>query len=83
MSYDPNKTLIYHITDVANLPAILADDGLNSDEAMAKRQPNVVIGYDHIKLRRLKKLSCRAAGGVTLASSCHFIFAPVRRCFLP
>ncbi len=54
MSHAPEKTLIYHITDVENLPSILAENGLHSDAVMVKRSPEVIVGYDHIKKRRLK-----------------------------
>jgi hypothetical protein len=52
MPQDPEKILIYHITDVANLPGILVENGLLSDAVMAKRSTEI-IGYDHIKKRRL------------------------------
>ena len=39
MPHDLEKILIYHITDVANLPGILAEGGLLSDAIMAKRNP--------------------------------------------
>ena len=55
MPHDLEKILIYHITDVANLPGILAEGGLLSDAIMAKRDPEI-IGYDHIKKRRLKEI---------------------------
>jgi hypothetical protein len=60
---NPDEILIYHITDVANLPSILASDGLHSDAVMAKQNPALVIGYDHMKKRRLQELRvdcCRA-----------------------
>lgn len=44
---------IYHITDTANLPSILAAGGLCSDSAMtAAQNKNRNIGYNHIKQRR-------------------------------
>ena len=52
MAHDPEKIFIYHITEVENLPGILSEGGLHSDAAMAQKNPAVVIGYDHIKLRR-------------------------------
>lgn len=55
MSHVPEKILIYHITDVENLAGILADGGLHSDAVMVKRKPEI-IGYDHIKKRRLKEI---------------------------
>ena len=61
MLHDPAKTPIYHITHVANLPDIIAADGLHSDAIMATRKPKV-IGYEHIKARRLKvnRVTCCA-----------------------
>ncbi len=50
----PEERLIYHITDVANLPGILADGRLHSDKIMSERV-RTVIGYDHIKKRRLQR----------------------------
>ena len=47
MSANPDQVLIYHITDVENLPSILADGGLRSDAVMTDRNPTV-IGYDHL-----------------------------------
>ncbi len=54
MSLRPEHVLIYHITDVANLPGILAEGGLHSDVAMARRNPTV-IGCTRIKERRMKQ----------------------------
>ena len=42
----PDQTLIYHLTDVENLPGILVAGGLRSDVAMAQHNP-AVIGYGH------------------------------------
>ncbi len=61
MSLRPEQILIYHITDVENLPGILAKGGLCSDAAMAMAAHNV-IGYDHIKERRLKKIRVPCCG---------------------
>lgn len=54
MAIDIAKTAVYHITDVTNLPGILAASGLLSDVAIAANgvQPQV-IGYGHIKHRRM------------------------------
>jgi hypothetical protein len=49
------EVLIYHITDVANLPTIVSDGGLHSDAIMVQRDPTV-IGYSHIKERRLRQI---------------------------
>lgn len=66
MPRNPEQVLIYHITDVANLPGILKDQALYSDAVMAKGDPEV-IGYDHIKKRRLHEIvvpccQCRKVG---------------------
>ena len=52
MTHDPATTRLYHITDVSNLPAITATGGLLSDVALGS-VPHQVIGYDHIKRRRM------------------------------
>jgi hypothetical protein len=76
MKNDPAQTYIYHITDVANLPGILADGGLLSDARMAQRDPGVVIGYDHIKLRRLKELRVDCCGNRFVGEFVPFYFCP-------
>src|SRR3954454_4968439 len=48
MPFRPEDRLIYHITDIANLPGILGEGGLLSDAVMSKRDPTV-IGHNHIK----------------------------------
>lgn len=54
MSRNLEQVMIYHITDVANVPSILAEGGLHSDVAMAQRNPEI-IGYEHIKKRRMEE----------------------------
>jgi hypothetical protein len=76
MPHDPAKVHIYHITNVANLPDILAGEGLHSDAAMAKRQPNVIIGYDHIKLRRLQKIPVPCCQWRYVGEFVPFYFCP-------
>jgi hypothetical protein len=49
---DLTKTLLYHITDVDNLAQIVSGGGLLSDAGLAA-VPHQVIGYGHIKLRRM------------------------------
>jgi hypothetical protein len=60
MALDLAKTWIYHITDIDNLPSILAEQALLCDMEMAHRHP-VVIGYKDIKQRRLTEIrvDCR------------------------
>lgn len=54
MVASPHQIPIYHITDVANLASIIGAGGLYSDAKMIETnaQP-LVIGYSHIKQRRL------------------------------
>ncbi len=75
MSANPEPTLIYHITDVANLPGILADGGLWSDAAMARKKPTV-IGYTHIKERRMKEIRVPCCGGRFVGEFVPFYFCP-------
>lgn len=75
MTHNPDQTRIYHITDVANLPAILAAGGLHSDATMAHRQ-TAVIGYEHIKLRRLTEIQVACCGGRFVGSFVPFYFCP-------
>ena len=62
MPHDPAATPLYHITDVINLPAMLAAGGLRSDVGMGATTQEV-IGYDHIKRRRMTELSIPCRGG--------------------
>ena len=76
MSHTPEKTFIYHITDVENLPGILAENGLHSDAAMVKREPGVIIGYDHIKKRRLKDIPIPCCTWRRVGEFVPFYFCP-------
>jgi hypothetical protein len=76
MPHDPDKTLIYHITDVENLPRILAENGLHSDAMMVKREPGVIIGYDHIKKRRLKDIPIPCCTWRRVGEFVPFYFCP-------
>lgn len=76
MPHRPDNTLIYHITDVVNLPAILAAGGLHSDAVMARRTPAVVIGYDHIKLRRLREIRVPCCGDRFVGEFVPFYYCP-------
>ncbi|MET0657502.1 MAG: DUF4433 domain-containing protein [Steroidobacteraceae bacterium] len=75
MKLDPNRVLIYHITDVANLPDILAAGGLHSDALVAARNP-AVIGYAHIKQRRLTELRVDCCDGRFVGEFVPFYFCP-------
>jgi hypothetical protein len=76
MKHDPATTLIYHITDVENLPDILTDGRLLSDARMVNRNPAVMIGYDHIKLRRLKENRVECCGNRFVGEFVPFYFCP-------
>ena len=75
MPHDLEKILIYHITDVANLPGILAEGGLQSDAVMVKRNPEI-IGYDHIKKRRLKEIPVPCCEWRRVGEFVPFYFCP-------
>jgi len=52
------ETWIYHITDITNLPKIIAAGELVSDAILAKQSTeHTVIGYSNIKLRRLTQIT--------------------------
>jgi len=75
MSVHPEQILIYHITDVENLPGILAEGGLCSDAAMATAA-HEIIGYDHIKERRLTKIRVPCCGDRFVGEFVPFYFCP-------
>ena len=75
MIHRPDQTLIYHITDVENLPSILAGGGLRSDVAMALHNP-AVIGYGHIKQRRMTEIRVDCCGGRFVGEFVPFYFCP-------
>lgn len=75
MNRRPDQVLIYHITDVENLPGILADGGLHSDAVIAGKTP-AVIGYDHIKARRLKELRVPCCEDRFVGAFVPFYFCP-------
>lgn len=57
MTKSVEDRLIYHITHIDNLPGIIADGCLWSDErVMARTNQRTVIGYDTIKQRRMTEL---------------------------
>ena len=75
MNHRPDQTLIYHITDVDNLPGILAGGGLRSDAAMAQHNP-AVIGYEHIKQRRMTEIRVDCCGNRFVGEFVPFYFCP-------
>lgn len=75
MTRKPEDVLIYHITDIANLPGIIAS-GIQSDAVMVKSGQHSVIGYDHIKLRRLQEISVDCCGPRFVGEFVPFYFCP-------
>ena len=76
MTPRPEHVHIYHITDVENLPRILAAGGLWSDVRMAQAQPATVIGYAHIKERRMKEIRVPCCGNRFVGEFVPFYFCP-------
>jgi hypothetical protein len=75
MPLQPAQILIYHITDIENLPGILADDGLHSDAVMAQGNPTV-IGHNHIKERRLTQITVPCCNNRFVGEFVPFYFCP-------
>ncbi|MDQ6991436.1 MAG: DUF4433 domain-containing protein [Mariprofundaceae bacterium] len=69
------ETRIYHITDIENLPQILKVGGLLSDAKMVQTSGHAVIGYDHIKKRRLEQIKI-AHSGRYVGEYVPFYFCP-------
>jgi len=75
MAVRPAQVLIYHITDLGNLPNILNDGGLHSDAVMAQRN-STVIGYAHIKERRLTEIRVPCCNDRFVGEFVPFYFCP-------
>ena len=75
MTASPESTLIYHITDIANLRGIVDGGGLRSDLAMDGSNPEV-IGYDHIKKRRATEIRVGCCGNRFVGEFVPFYFCP-------
>jgi hypothetical protein len=74
---DIKQTPIYHITHVENISAIMADGCLWSDRQLInKAGSRVVIGYDHIKQRRLTELNVHCHAGTKVGDYVPFYFCP-------
>jgi len=77
MPRDPASTNIYHITDIANLPSIIARGGLISDARIAQAGgPLTQIGYDHIKSRRLTELRVDCCNNSFVGEFVPFYYCP-------
>lgn len=77
MAADLAKTYLYHITDVQNLPRIIATGALLSDSALAAAGgAKVNIGHDHIKHRRMTQIRVPCAAGRFVGEFVPFYFCP-------
>lgn len=75
MTARPQDILIFHITDISNLAGITAS-GLLSDKAMIRRGDHSVIGYDHIKRRRMEEIQVDCCGYRYVGEFVPFYFCP-------
>jgi hypothetical protein len=74
---DPNDILIYHITDVSNLSAIIGDGGLYSDKSLVDRGSSpTVIGYQDIKRRRLTGIQVGCCADRYVGEFVPFYYCP-------
>lgn len=77
MPRDLTKTYIYHITDVTNLTKIIGNGGLLSDVAISKAGgPAVMIGHDHIKVRRMTQYRVPCTGNRFVGEFVPFYYCP-------
>lgn len=73
----PSNTYIFHITDIANIPAILAAGGLYSDVAISRAGgPQTQIGYGHIKARRMHEYMVDCCDNRFVGEFVPFYFCP-------
>ncbi len=75
MPMDPVAVQIFHITPLANLAAIAAKGGLLSDAAL-EAVPHEVVGYSHIKSRRLMEYRIPCCGQRFVGEFVPFYFCP-------
>ncbi|NJN37093.1 MAG: DUF4433 domain-containing protein [Nitrospiraceae bacterium] len=75
MTLDPAKIELFHITDVDNLPSILAGGRLLSDVALAGVS-HQVIGYGHIKQRRMTEYRVPCCSSRFVGEFVPFYFCP-------
>lgn len=76
MPYNRQQTLIYHITDISNLAGIVGSGGLMSDAAMVGNGEHQVIGYDHIKRRRLEQIKINCVDDRYVGEFVPFYYCP-------
>ncbi len=75
MPRDLTKTYLYHITDISNLPPILANGGLLSDCALTG-VAHQVIGYSNIKQRRMTRYRVPCCVNRFVGEFVPFYFCP-------
>lgn len=74
---DSQPVYIFHITHVKNLQTLITDEHLWSDREVSQRRTSrVVIGYDHIKERRLNELTVLCHPGTMVGDFVPFYFCP-------
>jgi hypothetical protein len=66
---------LFHITDISNLPSIIAGGWLLSDARIAAL-PHAVIGHDHIKQRRLTELTIPCCANRFVGEFVPFYYCP-------
>lgn len=77
MTKPTEERLIFHITHIDNLPAILAEGCLWSDFQVLKRtNQRTVIGFDTIKKRRLEELPVSCHPNMYVGHFVPFYFCP-------
>ena len=77
MTIPVEERLIFHITHIDNLPAILADGCLWSDYEVRMTSNNrTVIGFDTIKKRRLEELPVSCHPGTFVGHYVPFYSGP-------
>lgn len=72
----PREIRIFHITHIRNLPGILEAGCLWSDLRLKESQPEVIIGFDHIKQRRLERIGVTCHSGTKVGEYVPFYFCP-------
>lgn len=75
MPLDPARVAIFHITPVSNLAGIIEQGGLYSDAAL-EHHPHDVIGYSHIKQRRLTEYRIACCGDRFVGEFVPFYYCP-------
>ncbi|MCH7995695.1 MAG: DUF4433 domain-containing protein, partial [Planctomycetes bacterium] len=70
------STGIYHITHVSNLPEIIVADLLYPYRLIKQRGVNTVIGFDHIKRRRLDEIEVNCHPDSHVGDYVPFYFCP-------